>query len=71
MKWQSVDFASAHEAQFLKLDCSRLKRTFGWRPVWHIDEAIRKTVEWSKARNAGEDIVPVMEKQIREFIAKS
>ena len=43
------DLDAPHEANFLKLDCSKLKSVFGWQPTWHIDEAIEKTVEWSKA----------------------
>lgn len=37
-----------HEANFLKLDTSLVKTTFGWKPTWHISEAIRNTVEWTK-----------------------
>ena len=61
-----------HEASFLKLDCSKLKRVFGWRPAWHIDKAIEKTVEWSKrcvGSCAGPDKVrTAMEDQIREYM---
>ena len=35
-----------HEAGFLKLDCSRARREFRWRPVWESEGAFRKTVEW-------------------------
>ncbi len=38
-----------HEANFLKLDCSKIKTTFNWKPIWTIDEAISKTVNWMKA----------------------
>lgn len=38
-----------HEASFLKLDCSRVKSVFGWRPRWHIDKAMAETVAWTKA----------------------
>ena len=37
-----------HEANFLKLDCSKLKSTFGWKPRWNLDTAMEKVVEWSK-----------------------
>ena len=52
----------------MKLDCSKLKATFGWKPRWNLETAIEKTVEWSKAWAAGEDIRPVMDRQIEEFI---
>lgn len=67
--WKNVSEANApHEANFLKLDCSRIKSVLGWRPRWHIGDAIDKTVEWSKAYLAGEDINAVMEKQILEYL---
>ncbi len=57
-----------HEANFLKLDCSKLKSVFGWRPTWNLAAAIEKVVEWTKAWDAGEDIAAVMDRQIEEFI---
>lgn len=58
-----------HEATFLKLDCSRLKAVYGWRPRWNLDRAVEKTVEWSKAWLAGEDVRACMDRQIREYLA--
>ena len=57
-----------HEANFLKLDCSKLKTTFDWHPHWDLETAIVKVIEWTKAWIAGEDIRPVMDKQIMEFL---
>ena len=59
-----------HEANFLKLDCTKLKNTFGWHPVWNLDTAIRKTVEWTKCWNEGSDIRDLMNNQITEYISK-
>ncbi len=56
-----------HEANFLKLDCTKLRNTFGWHPVWNLDTAILKTVEWAKCWMNGEDIRLCMDKQIREY----
>ena len=56
-----------HEANFLKLDCSKLKAVFGWIPRWHIDQAIEKTVEWTKAWQRGERISQIMDQQIAEY----
>lgn len=67
--WKNVSEANApHEANFLKLDCSRIKSVLGWKPRWHITDAVEKTVEWSRAYLAGQDINTVMEKQINEYI---
>lgn len=59
-----------HEARFLKLDCSKIKSVFGWKPCWNIRQAVEKTIEWSKVYLAGGDILPVMDQQIREYGSK-
>ncbi len=56
-----------HEASFLKLDCSKLKNTFGWKPHWNLDKALEKTVEWSKCWIQGGDVRSCMDSQIKEF----
>lgn len=60
-----------HEANFLKLDCSQLKATFSWQPRWHIDEAIKQTVNWLKVwMDVGdtEAIKAEMDREIKEFL---
>lgn len=65
VSWKNVSEANApHEANFLKLDCTKLKNTFDWKPMWNLEEAMDKIVEWTLAYNNGEDIDKVMEKQI-------
>lgn len=67
--WKNVSETNApHEANFLKLDCSKIKIALKWKPRWHITDAIEKTVEWSKAYLNGGDINDVMEKQIKEYL---
>lgn len=67
--WKNVaDKNAHHEANFLKLDCSRIKRVLGWSPRWHISDAIEKVTEWSKVYLSGGDISAVMEKQINEYL---
>ena len=57
-----------HEAGFLKLDSSKLKRTFGWSPRWHIEEAVARVCEWSRVWSEGGDIPGIMDRQISEYI---
>lgn len=69
ISWKNVSEANApHEANFLKLDCSKLKSVFGWKARWHIDDAVAYVVEWSRTWLEKGDIPAVMEKQIKEFI---
>lgn len=67
--WKNVSGEGLHEAQFLKLDCSKLKNTFGWQPRWHIEDAVARTVEWAKVwLQNNENIAVIMEEQIESFI---
>ena len=69
LKWKNVSQEDApHEANFLKLDCSKLKNTFGWHTVWNVQTAVEKTVEWTKSWLYGRDINETMNKQIEEFL---
>lgn len=63
-----VEPGAPHEANFLKLDCSKVKSVFGWRPRWHIDQAMDKTVEWTRVWLGGGDVPAEMDRQIREYM---
>ena len=68
--WKNVAEANApHEAGFLKLDCAKLKRSFGWAPIWHVDQAVGETVHWYQAWAEGKDLNAVTEEQIRNFLS--
>lgn len=68
LSWENQFDGGPHEARFLKLDCSKLKTTFGWRPRWNIEAAMDKVVEWSKLWIAGENVLDCMNNQIESFI---
>lgn len=57
-----------HEATFLKLDCSKVKKVFGWQPKWDIDMAVRETVNFSKIWVQGGDVVTEMNREIDEYL---
>lgn len=66
--WENRAEANApHEANFLKLDCSRLKATFGWQPRWHIGEAVDMVCRWSKVWLSGGDVPAEMDREIKAF----
>ena len=56
-----------HEAGFLKLDCSKLKSVFDWKPRWNVEQAIEKTVEWTQIYFDGNDVSLIMDEQIKDF----
>lgn len=56
-----------HEANFLRLDCSKIKSVFGWNPKWHISNAIDETVNWTKVWLEGADVRSVRAEMNREI----
>ena len=63
-----ADRQGPHEANFLKLDCSKIKSVFGWKPTWHIDKAVEMTCAWTRVWLNGGDIPGEMDRQIAEFL---
>ncbi len=69
ISWINKYDGGPHEANFLKLDCSKLKMVFGWKPRWSFDEAIKKSVEWYNAYDENADVTACMDRQIEEFFS--
>ncbi len=77
MYWESRPEGGPHEAGFLKLDCRKLKETFGWMPKWTMDDNIDRIVEFEKLRisaasdrNRKQRLVQCMERQVREYVGE-
>jgi CDP-glucose 4,6-dehydratase len=68
-EWKNISEINApHEANFLKLNCDKIKKTFGWHPRWNVDKAVAKTVEWSRVYLEKGNFNAVMDAQIEEFL---
>ena len=66
--WKDISEKNApHEAGLLRLDCTKVKDTFNWKPKWDAYEAIVKTVEWSVRYAEGCDVRYVTKEQIEQF----
>jgi CDP-glucose 4,6-dehydratase len=63
-----TDNGGMKEAAVLRLDNSKLKTIMSLSPMWGIDEAISKTVEWTKAWVSKEDIIDVTDRQIIDYL---
>ena len=69
--WESQAEANApHEANFLKLDCSKIKAVFGWKPRWHMEECMEMTCRFSKVWLTGGNIPAEMDYEIKKFIGE-
>lgn len=68
LKWDiQTEPDAPHEDNFLKLDNTKLKSTFRWKPKWNVSTAVEKTVEWTKTWLAGGWIADVMDDQIKLY----
>ena len=68
MTWRCEAQENAvHEANFLRLDSSRIRQRLGWKPVWDAPTAVAKTVEFTKRGLYGNDVRDTLERQIKEF----
>lgn len=66
--WKCVEYGGPHEDAVLTLDCSKLRGVFGWRPRWTVEEAVARTVDWTRAWLSGQDASACMRRQIAAFI---
>ncbi len=66
--WKNEYDGGPHEANFLKLDCSKLKGRFHWSPVWTIETAMDKIIEWTKVYMEKGDLYHTMLNQIRTYV---
>jgi len=56
-----------HEANYLKLDCSKAKAMLGWYPKWNLETTLQSIVDWTKAYQKKEDMRLVSLSQIEQF----
>ena len=70
VRWINKSDEGPHEANFLKLDNTKIKQTFNWKPTWTIEKAIEKTVEWINIYLNEGNILNCVNNQINEFFNK-
>lgn len=68
LSWHSVQKVGPKEAGFLTLNCDKLKKALGWRPIWTMDETMDMIVEYSKAYQKGQDVSLIMDEQIKKML---
>jgi len=56
-----------HEANYLKLDCSKAKVELGWAPKWNIEKTLKSIVDWNKAYVNNDNMRQVTFFQINEY----
>ncbi len=60
-----------HEANYLKLDCSKAKSLLGWQPRCSLEQAIDYICLWYKAYRDGADMQALCFHQIKQYESMS
>ena len=66
-QWQIDVGEHPHEANYLKLDISKVRCRLGWQPVLHLNDALKLIIDWSKHRQAGADMHQLTLAQIHSY----
>lgn len=64
---RSDDSSQPHEAQALKLDCSKARQELGWSPVWTLAECLADIASWHTAFVRGDDVRETSVKTLEKF----
>jgi CDP-glucose 4,6-dehydratase len=64
--WAAQNDGGPHEANFLKLDCSKAKAALGWKPVWDIKTAVDRVVEFAQV-DSDEARLACIKKQVQQY----
>lgn len=65
--WQPAQNTTYHEAQVLRLDCTKARHSLGWHARLHLDQALEWTVAWFKAYRDGQDMRQLTQSQIYHY----
>lgn len=58
-----------HEANYLKLDCSKARAELSWYPKWNIYKTLESIVDWNKARIKGKNTREICLDQISQYFS--
>lgn len=65
--WEPDGLVRPHEAQHLKLDCSKARSRLGWAPRLSLDDTIEWIAHWHREHARGADMRAVSEHQLEAF----
>ena len=69
-RWELDKEVNPHEAQYLKLDISKVKSALGYEPRLNLGTTLDWVTEWYKAYHKGDDMRQVTQQQIARFEEK-
>jgi CDP-glucose 4,6-dehydratase len=60
-----------HESNLLLLDPQKAIAHLGWTPIYTVEEAVKKTVNWYRAYNENKNMFEYSRNQIDEYVKKA
>ena len=66
--WINDKSEHPHEANYLKLDCSKAHMKLNWYPRWDISETLLRIVEWHKLKDAHNNYRKLCLTQINDYM---
>jgi len=66
--WVVDEGEHPHEANYLKLDCSKAHAKLNWWPKWPLESALEKIVDWHKKEKNGADMKLFTLEQIKDYM---
>lgn len=71
IEWEQDVQPHPHEAQSLKLDCTKAHVELGWQPHWNLAKSLEAIITWYKAYETGSDMQAFSLQQIENHMATS
>ena len=65
--WRLDEAKNPHEANYLRLDCSKARNKLKWRPLWDLETALEKIVDWYRSYESNGDMKGKTLEQIQEY----
>jgi CDP-glucose 4,6-dehydratase len=65
--WKAAENGQAHEASFLKLDCSKARARLEWKSRLDLRSALEWSVDWYKCHYTGSDVSALSFRQIAQY----
>lgn len=67
-RWVKDNDDHPHEANLLRLDCSKARLLLGWQPVWDSHVTLNKLTIWYKKYFENKNMLEISQQQIKEYM---
>ena len=67
IKFSTIKKKAFHETQILKLNSEKSNKYLNWKPIWNLDDALNKIIEWDMLNKNGIHPKEICENQILSY----